>query len=537
MPLLKGKTEIGHNIKEMQKAGHPHDQSVAASLRTAGVPPKKNAEHDDWKLIKNVEAFSVGEKRGRKYTPQDLKDIVENFHKYGKGQRPGFDVPAVLGHEESSEGQLKFLENTGIPAAGWIRDARQDGKKLYLDLEASPPLHKAIRSGHYGPVSIEIYDKPPEGLPGAKGKMMRRLAMLGGEIPQDKNLARMSAYSERLFRTHLKDCIQFRGRDYVTCFSEVHMMPSTGMASTGPSHEEMVAKLAEHGFDPEAMKTHEGCMAEMLRMAETMKPGGAEKPGGIGDLDFDHEPEGPQDEDEHRQYGETAAKMQAYVEKMREKMKKFAEKSLSGTVNGDPLPKVSSVHPGPSGSEKSGLGGPSENQSKHTAMSEQIRNIIREEVGILRAEFKPIKDRAEEDEQLAVFSFCEQEVAKGHLTAAQIDRKSPLNVVDELLGLDNASVIAKFSENGRTVPLTARKRRMKQISTGPVVWKNSEIANNGVGGTQRGEQAPDQAVGKIERFCEDHFLGDDIKQSLVEGWENMKKAKGRAADVNELLNV
>jgi hypothetical protein len=35
MPLLPGKKNIGHNIEEMQKAGHPHDQAVAASLHKA----------------------------------------------------------------------------------------------------------------------------------------------------------------------------------------------------------------------------------------------------------------------------------------------------------------------------------------------------------------------------------------------------------------------------------------------------------------------------------------------------------------------
>ncbi len=35
MPLLAGKEEIGHNIREMEKAGHPHKQAVAAALHKA----------------------------------------------------------------------------------------------------------------------------------------------------------------------------------------------------------------------------------------------------------------------------------------------------------------------------------------------------------------------------------------------------------------------------------------------------------------------------------------------------------------------
>lgn len=35
MPLLPGKKNIGNNIKEMEKSGHPHNQSVAAALNKA----------------------------------------------------------------------------------------------------------------------------------------------------------------------------------------------------------------------------------------------------------------------------------------------------------------------------------------------------------------------------------------------------------------------------------------------------------------------------------------------------------------------
>ncbi len=507
MPLLPGKTNIGKNIKTEQAHGKPRDQALAIALRTAGVPPKKNAEHDDWKLIKNVEAFSVGEKRGRKYTPEDLKDIVENFHKYGKGQRPGFDVPAVLGHEETQEGQQKFLENTGIPAAGWIRDAREDGQKLYLDMEASPQLHKAIRSGHYGPVSIEIYDKPPEGLPGAKGKMMRRLAMLGGEIPQDKNLARMSAYSERLLlTTHLRDCIAHDG--YVTCFSEVAM----------PSHEEMVAKLAEHGFDPEALKTHEGCMAEMMRMAETMKPAGGEEtppPGAPpGGMDFDREPEPPKDDDERR-------KMKAFGEKLI----KYAEPPAVSTETGM---------------------GKEHDMSDMSKMSEELKGFfraeataLRSEITALRSEFKPVLERAAEDQQLEVLNFCEQMVAQGKLTPAQTDRKSPFSVINELLELNNTEVVAKFSENGRDVPLTKRKRRMEQIKRGPLVWKNSEVAAGSKGGVNQETQTDEESeIAKVRAFCEDPEHESFVRfsggvEEVVKGFKAERRNRPglKAADV------
>ena len=35
MPLLPGKKNIGHNIKEMEAAGHKKSQAIAAALETA----------------------------------------------------------------------------------------------------------------------------------------------------------------------------------------------------------------------------------------------------------------------------------------------------------------------------------------------------------------------------------------------------------------------------------------------------------------------------------------------------------------------
>ena len=50
MPLLPGKKNIGHNISEMESAGHSKAQSIAASLneaRKSGVKisKKKSGRH------------------------------------------------------------------------------------------------------------------------------------------------------------------------------------------------------------------------------------------------------------------------------------------------------------------------------------------------------------------------------------------------------------------------------------------------------------------------------------------------------------
>lgn len=40
MPLLKGKSEVGHNIAELRHAGHPEDQSIAIAMKEAGMSVK-----------------------------------------------------------------------------------------------------------------------------------------------------------------------------------------------------------------------------------------------------------------------------------------------------------------------------------------------------------------------------------------------------------------------------------------------------------------------------------------------------------------
>ncbi len=49
MPLLPGKNNIGHNIEEMEQAGHSRAQSIAASLneaRKSGAHiPSKHSKH------------------------------------------------------------------------------------------------------------------------------------------------------------------------------------------------------------------------------------------------------------------------------------------------------------------------------------------------------------------------------------------------------------------------------------------------------------------------------------------------------------
>lgn len=142
--------------------------------------------------VRGAELFEAGEHRGEPYTVAHLNEMARNF-KLAQGV---VDPPMVTGHEEDQS----FLNDSQLPAAGWLIKVYRRGTKLFGDLGGIPrSIAKLINARAYRKVSVEIYDEPPEGAPaGCKGKMIRRVAILGAELPQVKTLADLplAEYSE-----------------------------------------------------------------------------------------------------------------------------------------------------------------------------------------------------------------------------------------------------------------------------------------------------------------------------------------------------
>lgn len=153
-------------------------------------------------VLEPVEVFSVGlhptDEGQREYTHEDLERIVANF---GQLSDPASAVPVlleptvVLGHEEDGD-ENKFWANlsTGIPSVGRVTKLWKQGDKLLARLEdIHPDIQKALAAKMYRKVSAEIYDDfQDQGK--SYGMALRRIAFLGGEIPQVKDLADILAH-------------------------------------------------------------------------------------------------------------------------------------------------------------------------------------------------------------------------------------------------------------------------------------------------------------------------------------------------------
>lgn len=200
--------------------------------------------------LKDTELFAVGTWKGKSWTSADLESIVSNFRRFQAPNAPQRmqKVPIVVGHSE------KDLANSAIHRRGESIDLRHDGTKLRFDSDGlDDELAATIESGNYDDLSAEIYPEPPEGLRelGATGPMLRRIAVIGGDIPHVKGLnvaglrsklAPVGAFAESP-KVRIERTVR-RGDEYET-FSEDVM----------PTREEMIAECVGAGCKNEIVET------------------------------------------------------------------------------------------------------------------------------------------------------------------------------------------------------------------------------------------------------------------------------------------
>ncbi len=156
MPLLKGKENVGHNIAEMEKAGHPRDQSIAASLREAGVPKRHSdapAARPPTCALRDWRVFTNGYHKDSYYSPAEVQKIAENYRALLGQVTP----VAGLGHDRKKRLAASLgLPNVGVvDGPGGVR-ATPDGD-LYLTVSNVPTwLGGMINAGRYRAGSVEL---------------------------------------------------------------------------------------------------------------------------------------------------------------------------------------------------------------------------------------------------------------------------------------------------------------------------------------------------------------------------------------------
>ena len=129
-----------------------------------------------------VQIFEIGQQESKSYKAEDLKKIIANFSKLKDSHRPPM---VVLGHDEDQS----LLQKSGLPSAGWVSKVWTKGKKLYADFKDVPKqLVDVIQKGAYRYPSVEIYRNFVFG-DEEFGPVLRRVALLGADIPRIKSLS------------------------------------------------------------------------------------------------------------------------------------------------------------------------------------------------------------------------------------------------------------------------------------------------------------------------------------------------------------
>lgn len=477
------------------------------------VSDAKHAERfsENPSSIAGCEVFATGTHRGKTYTRDDLADMVRNFRRHSVGDDPALRVPAVLGHEETQE----FLDRSDIPAAAWAERAYledrkgRDGKPqtvLKVDFaDVAPQVAALLRGRRYRKVSAEVYDDPPDGVSGS-GKMLRRVAFLGGDIPQVKSLADIPIPHSEFDAKFRPVALCFREwrrtAGGFACFSEVRPM----------NRDEMLAQLGEMGVDVSAItpETPDAVLAEWLRSLT----GGGDDDGGVAGEDGDAGDIGDTenlgedgDADDVAKNSDDEDAKPSDPAKLAEWGKRMAEKycgdkpnqMADATMPNAPKKVTTTQH---FGEKLKAI------EAKLKAADEKVEKLD-----------KFAEARIAADTRARIDGEIKAAAAAGRILPAEIDAGK----YEYLYDLPATGVV-KFAENGKQVSGSPLDKALAAIRSGPVLIKFGEKFRD-----PKGAAAPDEEVAKVERFSEQ--LGDSLKTAgttpagYVEKFKELRKKK------------
>jgi hypothetical protein len=499
----------------------------------------------DLETISDVRVFVKGVHRPgtpyeKEYTSKDLEDVVRNFKEWQSGVNPIFRPPAVIGHEEENvwgEPPTTSIQNTGTPRWGTPKKLRTDGMYLYADISGVPrSLADLIRNGQYDSVSCEIYDSPPPGVPG-RGRMLRRIAFLGGMLPEIKSMADVlklalpSKYTESPYRAtalRLGKILEVPGGAWA-CFSEVIPMPKP----------ELLAKLTEKGLVADQFKDlPDAALESLVKFAEGKGPG-----------ENTHHLKYEVHDDFHLEHMSPEQGM----ESLRQSIGKYAEEGMKrygAEFAKHCAKKFSEGQPGERewhkwygkeaaeanrrATEEAGgaydAGHSSEQPAaEHAKFSEERRQIAAQ-----LAEARQIT----KDTKVEV--FCERLIKTGHIIHAMMDHSDGTPGLADLLSMaSDAPVIRKFSENGQD------KKLEFNLCGGLMNWVEKKVPNMLTYGEKMRvaktavppeEKEVEQVEAHFDSFAEQFEEMGVTKQQLVDGFKADRKSRPKLTAL-EFLNV
>ncbi len=522
--------------------------------------------------LRNVDTFAAGEYRGLTYSRADIGDMARNFRDFSSGPTPYHRVPAVLGHSENQD----ILDQEGLPAAAWATGMRQQGDHARTDLGDMPhKVANAIRNKSYRTTSAEVWDRPPASIPRSKvlailrqrgidpqkaladavkrapatlrqqqadvargtrprtdslsaitdyhlrghlGKMLRRLAFLGADVPELKNLDDLPGpeeYAEQ-FAPAYPSVLKFReikrarsAEGIFHVFSEVVDMEP----------DQMKQALVGHGLSEEAVaKMPPDVMAEVARVCESKDA--------AADQDKFDDDAGPQEgagQDEQQQYRERAMKygegLKKYAGRFRkyaafcddDEMKKYAE-GLPEEGDDPPVKKKT---------------GEDEPPMKYSEVAKLVKRAVADALKGSAAEgLSELQKFAEEtraaEKKRAVDAVLDRLGREGRLPPVQRE-----SVRGRLMRADSKSTVEKFSDGPQKgKPATEFDLQVRELEKAPSLFREGAR-----GTTPPGSDNADDEVATVEKFSESADFAGALKAAgktsaqYVEAFKEARKKK------------
>lgn len=230
----------------------PAKQHAAAPAAPPAAPPGR-------KILRGVELFSTGTHTDSAgdtstWTAADIDECVANFKVLAAGDRPPLIPPVGIGHDSAKGIPDAFVGDSKLAIGDVIavatKKASINGKDetvLTGDLALDDQVYQWATQGNLSRVSAELLDAPPpetESL-GAKGKTLRRVALLGMALPALKFLKPITATAATAAAAHAE------GRSRRFCFA-AKIIPKKFSSHSGGSamtRQQLLDWLQQNGVD------------------------------------------------------------------------------------------------------------------------------------------------------------------------------------------------------------------------------------------------------------------------------------------------